>query len=188
LLAGIVTQNVDGLHQRAGSLAVVDLHGRLDTVRCLSCEARLHRSVWQAVLCQANPAWTSTSAGLAPDGDAVPGTADDVHFHVPGCPGCGGIMKPDVVFYGEAIPPAVRAAAQVAIERAEALLVIGSSLMVYSAFRLVRDAVAAGKPVAAINLGRTRADELLAHHWREDCALAVPALADQLADELAGGR
>lgn len=179
-LSGIVTQNVDRLHQRAGSAAVVDLHGRLDVVRCLDCDARLARTDWQAELCRANPAWSSVPAQPAPDGDAVPDTAGYPDFQVPGCPACGGILKPDVVFYGEAVPADVGTAARLVIEQADALLVVGSSLMVFSGFRLVRDAVAAGKPVAAINLGRTRADHLLAQHWRADCALALPALLARL--------
>ncbi len=176
LLSGIVTQNVDRLHQRAGSEAVIDLHGRLDTVRCLACDGRLARTEWQAELGRANPAWSGSPARPGPDGDAIPAAAGLPEFQVPGCPHCGGILKPDVVFYGEAVPADVCEAARLAIERADALLVIGSSLMVYSGFRLVRAAVAAGKPVVAINLGRTRADDLLAHRWPEDCARALPVL------------
>jgi len=95
---------------------------------------------------------------------------------VPDCQLCHGILKPDVVFYGEAVPAPVTAAARAACDAAGAVLVVGSSLMVYSGFRLVREAAAAGKPVAAINLGRTRADGLFTRHWREDCASALPAL------------
>jgi NAD-dependent SIR2 family protein deacetylase len=175
-LAGIVTQNVDRLHQRAGSQSVVDLHGRLDVVRCLSCGQRLLRAEWQAELLRLNPAWTGSAAHAAPDGDAVPDVADDSAFRVPGCPACNGIVKPDVVFYGEAVPEEISTAARRAIDGADALLVVGSSLMVYSGFRLVRDFAGAGKAVAAINLGRTRADDLLALHWREDCATAIEAL------------
>lgn len=180
LLAAIVTQNVDRLHQQAGSVAVVDLHGRLDVVRCLACEARLPRAEWQVELVRANPQWSGTAARVAPDGDAIPAEADCEAFQVPGCSACGGIMKPDVVFYGESVPPDVGGTAHRLVEEADALLVIGSSLMVYSGFRLVRAAAAAGKPVAAMNLGRTRADDLLAHHWREDCALAIAAVLAEL--------
>ncbi len=176
LLSGLVTQNVDRLHQRAGSQSVIDLHGRLDLVRCLACDARLPRAGWQAELCRVNPEWSNAPAEPAPDGDAIPAEEDCSGFHVPGCLVCGGILKPDVVFFGEAVPGEVVSAARRLIDEADALLVVGSSLMVYSGFRLVRDAVAAGKPVVAINLGRTRADDLLAHHWREDCAHALPAL------------
>jgi len=171
---------VDRLHQRAGSEAVIDLHGRLDVVRCLACGSRLARSDWQGYLVRSNPEWSNAPARPGPDGDANPVAGEYPDFEVPGCPDCGGIVKPDVVFYGEAVPAEVSISARRAIEQADALLVIGSSLMVFSGFRLVRDAVAAGKPVAAINLGRTRADDLLAHHWREDCTLALPALAKVL--------
>lgn len=181
LLAGLITQNVDGLHQRAGSEAVIDLHGRLDVVRCLQCEARLPRADWQAELCGCNPGWSSAPGEPAPDGDATPATADYEGFQVPGCPDCGGILKPDVVFFGEALRADVSGAARRLVAEADALLVVGSSLMVYSGFSLVRDTVAAGKPAVAINLGRTRADDLLAHRWREDCTHALPALLAALA-------
>ena len=167
---------MDRLHQRAGSEAVIDLHGRLDVVRCLGCDGRLTRHDWQAELCRANPEWSHQPVRPAPDGDAILVAADCPDFQVPGCPDCGGILKPDVVFYGESVPADIGGAACRLVEQADALLVIGSSLMVYSGFRLVRDAATAGKPVAAINLGRTRADGLLAHQWREDCTRALPAL------------
>lgn len=180
LLSGIITQNVDRLHQRAGSQAVLDLHGRLDMVRCLGCNARLPRAEWQAELGRENPGWSATLAEPGPDGDAVPPVADYASFRVPDCRLCSGILKPDVVFYGEAVPADVSSGAQSAVGEADALLVIGSSLMVYSGFRLVREAVAAGKPVAAINLGRTRADDLLTLHWRADCASALPEVLNRL--------
>ncbi len=175
-LATVITQNVDGLHQRAGSRKVIDLHGRLDMVRCLNCSARLHRADWQAELAAQNPGWSGDVARLAPDGDAEPGTADYASFQVPSCRSCGGVLKPDVVFYGEAVLEEVRNAAEAAVRQADALLVVGSSLMVYSGFRLVREAAAAGKRVVAINLGRTRADKLIDIRWPEDCARGLPAL------------
>ncbi|MEO7387314.1 MAG: NAD-dependent protein deacetylase [Gammaproteobacteria bacterium] len=180
LLASIVTQNVDRLHQSAGSQDVIDLHGRLDQVRCLGCDTRLPRADWQAQLGRANPDWSGTIAQPAPDGDAIPASDDYSEFQVPGCPACNGIVKPDVVFYGEAVPADVGRAARLALEQSDALLVVGSSLMVYSGFSLVRDAAAAGKPVAAINIGRTRADTLFRAHWREDCAVALPLLVGAL--------
>ena len=180
LLSGIITQNVDRLHQRAGSQNVVDLHGRLDIVRCLDCAARVPRATWQEELRRENPGWSSAVAQLAPDGDATPTSDDYGSFRVPPCHVCNGILKPDVVFYGESVPSAVTDAARGALDQADAVLVVGSSLMVYSGFRLVRDAVAAGKPVAAINLGSTRADDILTLHWREDCATALPALLEAL--------
>lgn len=181
LLSAIVTQNVDRLHQKAGSRTVVDLHGRLDVVRCLGCGAELPRADWQAELSRANPDWHVTPAKAVPDGDAEPVAADYDDFAVPDCPACGGVLKPAVVFYGEAVPAGTGSAARQLVEEADALLVVGSSLMVYSGFRLVREAAAAGKPVVAINLGRTRADGLLTRQWRADCARALPALLAALA-------
>ncbi len=180
LLTGIITQNVDRLHQLAGSQAVLDLHGRLDVVRCLGCTARLPRGEWQVELGRENPGWSTTLAKPGPDGDAMPAAGDYGSFRVPDCRLCGGILKPDVVFYGEAVPADVTGGAQSNLAAADALLVVGSSLMVYSGFRLVRAAVAAGKPVAAVNLGRTRADELLTLHWRADCTSALPELLNRL--------
>ena len=180
LLSGIITQNVDRLHQRGGSRNVIDLHGRLDLVRCLGCDARLSRVSWQEELRRENPGWSSDVARLAPDGDATPISDDYCSFRVPPCHVCNGMLKPDVVFYGESVPTDVTDAARSAVDQAGAVLVVGSSLMVYSGFRLVRDAVAAGKPVAAINLGSTRADDILALHWREDCSTALPALLEAL--------
>ena len=180
LLSGVITQNVDRLHQRGGSEGVLDLHGRLDVVRCLGCDARLPRATWQEELRRENPGWSSEVTQLAPDGDAVPASDDYGSFRVPPCQVCNGILKPDVVFYGESVPTGMTDAARSAVSQADAVLVVGSSLMVYSGFRLVRDAVAAGKPVAAINLGSTRADDILTLHWREDCANALPALLEAL--------
>ncbi len=181
LLSGVITQNVDGLHQKAGSRAVTDLHGRLDRVRCLDCGGELARATWQAELLRANPGWADTVFRVVADGDAVPARDPPGTFEVPGCPACGGAVKPAVVFYGEAIPATARESAAGVVDEADALLVVGSSLMVYSAYRLVRAAAAAGKPLVAINLGRTRADDLLGASWRADCSAALPALVARLA-------
>lgn len=172
-LAGLVTQNVDGLHQAAGSSEVIDLHGRLDRVRCMGCERRSPRAQLQQWLLQRNPRWAARmaehSAALAadparthPDGDAELEAAEATDFEVPGCPACDGILKPDVVFFGESVPPARVQAARERLRGADAMLVVGSSLMLYSGYRFAQYAAELGKPIAAINLGRTRADELLA--------------------------
>lgn len=157
----LVTQNVDGLHQAAGSRDVIDLHGRLHIVCCLQCAARLTRHEMQALLLARNPEWASAQAGAAPDGDADLVT-DFSSFDVPACPACGGMLKPDVVFFGESVPRERVAAAFEALRAADAMLVAGSSLMVYSGFRFAQAAAAAGQPIAAVNLGRTRADALFA--------------------------
>ena len=158
-LARIVTQNVDGLHQRAGSRAVIDLHGRLDTVVCLGCGARTSRADLQKTMAAANPGWHAVTAA-APDGDADLEAAAVETFAPPHCDRCGGLLKPDVVFFGENVPLARYHEARAALEGADALLVAGSSLMVYSGFRFVLQAQEAGLPIAIVNRGRTRADEL----------------------------
>ncbi len=157
----LVTQNVDRLHQRAGSERVIDLHGRLDEVRCMDCVWRLGRHDFQHMLIERNPAWLHLDAAAAPDGDADLEQADFADFDVPPCPFCGGIVKPDVVFFGENVPRERVDAATRAWQAADAVLVLGSSLMVYSGYRFVNAAARAGKPVAAVTLGRTRADPLL---------------------------
>lgn len=157
----LVTQNVDRLHQAAGSHAVIDLHGRLDQVRCMACEARLSRHHWQDSLEAANLNWLTRDADIAPDGDADLDETDFSSFTVPTCPRCGGIVKPDVVFFGESVPLDRGKTAMQALLAADAVLVIGSSLMVYSGYRFALAAVREGKPLAAVNLGHTRADGML---------------------------
>lgn len=160
-VAMLLTQNVDGLHQAAGSRNVIDLHGRIDTVRCMACEHRLPRAEFQAGLLRRNPDWAALDAQAAPDGDADLELRDFSGFDIPPCPVCGGLLKPDVVFFGESVPRHRVDAAYAALEAADAMLVVGSSLMVYSGFRFVQRAAERGLPVAALNLGRTRADALL---------------------------
>jgi NAD-dependent SIR2 family protein deacetylase len=160
-VALLITQNVDGLHQIAGSSNVVDLHGRLELVRCMSCGLTLPREQLQRTLLADNPAWADIDARIAPDGDADLENRDIGTFVVPECPNCGGILKPDVVFFGEPVPRERVARAFEGVANSDALLVVGSSLMVYSGFRFAEAAAAAGKPIAAVNLGITRADHLL---------------------------
>lgn len=176
-VAALVTQNVDRLHQRAGSRNVIDLHGRLDVVRCLACNDRTPRDSFQARLRDANPTWRESAAPIAPDGDADVEGRDFDAFNVPACAVCGGVLKPDVVFYGEAVPRTVTDAAFAAIEAADGVLVAGSSLMVWSSFRLVRAAVQRGVPVVAVNHGHTRADDLLAFKVDAECGAVLTAAA-----------
>jgi NAD-dependent SIR2 family protein deacetylase len=157
----LLTQNVDGLHERAGSVRTIDLHGRIDTVRCLACETRSPRAALQEELRRRNPAWAALEARAAPDGDADLEHDNFASFDVPPCPVCGGMLKPDVVFFGESVPRDRVTAAFSALEQADAMLIVGSSLMVYSGYRFAQAAAQAGKPIAAINIGRTRADDLL---------------------------
>jgi NAD-dependent SIR2 family protein deacetylase len=183
----IVTQNVDGLHQRAGSHQVVDLHGRLEVVECLDCRARVGREDLQRLLAAWNPSFalrvraagaTGPGAGVdgevRPDGD-TPVSRSLASFRVPGCPECGGTLKPGVVFFGENVPRSRVAAVERALDEADALLVVGSSLMVWSGYRFVRSARKRGLPVAAVNLGRTRADDELTLKIAADCADVLPA-------------
>jgi NAD-dependent SIR2 family protein deacetylase len=175
-IAQLVTQNVDGLHQAAGSQNVIDLHGRIDTVRCLNCDRRSSREQLQRELERRNPGFAALDAVEAPDGDA---DLDDVAFEsfdVPACDACGGLLKPDVVFFGEGVPGERVRRAMAAIDTCDAMLVVGSSLMVYSGYRFATAAADAGKPIAAINLGRTRADDLLTLKVSDRCANALRAI------------
>lgn len=169
----LLTQNVDGLHQAAGHRAVIDLHGRLDRVRCLGCGGVLPRDAFQDELKRRNPRWVAMSAGNAPDGDADLDGADFSDFDVPACRRCAGLIKPDVVFFGEGVPSERVESAKVHLREAEAMLVVGSSLMVYSGYRFAEFAAQAGKPIAAINLGRTRADALLTLKVERSCEAAL---------------
>ena len=172
----LLTQNVDRLHQLAGSSKVIDLHGRMDVLVCLSCGARSPRQALQEELLARNPDWIDIEARPAPDGDADIETADFSRFEVPDCAQCGGLLKPDVVFFGENVPRERVDSAVSHLEQADAMLVVGSSLMVYSGFRFARMAAALGKPIAAINLGRTRADDLLSLKINQSCAEALDFL------------
>jgi NAD-dependent SIR2 family protein deacetylase len=176
-IAHLVTQNVDGLHQAAGSLNVIDLHGRIDTVRCMGCERRSSREHLQQELARRNPDFAALDAVEAPDGDADLQAAAFETFDVPACDTCGGILKPDVVFFGEGVPAGRVREAMTAIEFSDAMLVVGSSLMVYSGYRFVTAMADAGKPIAAINLGRTRADDLFTLKVAACCASALRVLA-----------
>ena len=176
----LITQNVDGLHQRAGSESVIDLHGRLDQVVCLDCSAIHPRSSIQASMLNANPGFATGAATVAPDGDADLQTDFDA-FNAPDCALCGGMLKPDVVFFGASVPrPRVEAAFE-ALEEADAVLVVGSSLMAYSGYRFCERAHAAGKLIAAINHGRMRADALLHLKIDADCGAELTAIVGQLA-------
>lgn len=181
LVAGIITQNVDGLHQQAGSLQVLELHGSLAEVVCLKCGARLGRSRVQDRLERDNPFLHQASAAAAPDGDAeLSDTLDLSGFRVPDCRHCGGILKPDVVFYGDSVPRDRVAAAKALVESVDAVLIIGSSLMVFSSFRFCRLAHLLGIPLLAVNRGVTRADEWLACKVEADCTEVLPALVQSM--------
>ncbi|WP_456026563.1 NAD-dependent protein deacetylase [Pseudomonas capeferrum] len=180
-ISGLITQNVDTLHDQAGSHDVIELHGSLHRVLCLDCQQRSERDVIQRVMEDQNPYLAGVDAVQAPDGDTLLDPAFEERFQVPHCPHCNGQrLKPDVVFFGENVAQATAAKAMAAVQQAEGLLVVGSSLMAYSAFRLCKATVEQGKPVIAINLGKTRGDELLQVKIEASCERLLPLLVERL--------
>lgn len=177
---GLVTQNVDCMHDAAGSAGVIDLHGRIDAVACMGCGERTPRAALQQRLAALNPDWADVAFVAAPDGDADLTDAATAQFQLAPCSACGGVLKPDVVFFGEQVPPPRVRAAFAALQGADAMLVVGSSLMVWSGYRFAHAAQQAGQPVAALNLGRTRADPLLSLKIEAQAHEALPALAEAL--------
>lgn len=157
-LQGVITQNVDRLHQQAGSERVVELHGALAEVTCLGCGRISAREALQRRLLRINPGWKEQTVQLRPDGDAELSGEAEQTFRVPACLRCGGVLKPNVVFFGENVPKKRVEAAWQLFEEAEVLLVLGSSLTVYSGYRFVLRAARADVPVAIVNLGPTRGD------------------------------
>jgi NAD-dependent deacetylase sirtuin 4 len=196
IVSGVITQNVDGLHQAAGSGDVVELHGSLARVACLACGARTSRTEMQSRLEAANPGWLGSSSGgstsggssavshataePAPDGDVELGDVAYDAFDVPACGACGGVLKPDVVFFGENVPKERVEDSWAMMDRAGALLVVGSSLTVYSGRRFVYGAVERGLPIAVVNLGPTRADEHAMTKVEGRLGDVIPRLAEAL--------
>lgn len=172
----LLTQNVDRLHQAAGSREVIDLHGRLDIVRCMACSATIRRAEFQDQLIGLNASWRLLDTAALPDGDADLDGVDYSAFAVPACASCGGVLKPDVVFFGENVPRDQVAEAQRKLEAADAMLIVGSSLMVYSGYRFALAAAQRGIPIAAVNIGRTRADDLLTLKVEARCEAALSFL------------
>ncbi|MEP6390957.1 MAG: NAD-dependent protein deacetylase [Halioglobus sp.] len=176
----LITQNVDRLHQRAGSINVVDLHGRLDRVICLNCEANISRQQMQIELETLNPKLKESSILPRPDGDADVPDALVSQVTVPSCKHCSGTLMPDVVFFGGTVPKPRVEKCMDAIDNCDALVVIGSSLTVYSGFRFCRRASALNKPLILINPGTTRADNLAEHKFTSDCATLLEQSIEQL--------
>lgn len=175
----LITQNVDGLHQRAGHRRVIDLHGRLDSVVCMECGQRSPRAAHQERLLALNPDFHAEPVASAPDGD-VQLERDFSDFRIPPCHRCGGTLKPWVVFFGETIPPTRSALALQRLQEADALLVVGSSLMVYSGYRLVKEARRQDKAVAVLNLGKTRADGEIQLKLDAPCGELLPRALEAL--------
>jgi NAD-dependent SIR2 family protein deacetylase len=174
-LSGLITQNVDGLHRRAGHRDLVELHGRVDHVVCLDCGDRTRRSRIQRRLDQLNPGWTSQDVQVAPDGDAIQEATGG--YRVAGCERCGGRLKPDVVFFGENVRKEIVERCYRLTDNAEALVVLGSSLQVMSGLRFVRRARTNGIPVVIVNRGATRGDNLADLRVDAGCAETLSAWA-----------
>ncbi|TQV88502.1 NAD-dependent protein deacetylase [Aliikangiella coralliicola] len=179
-ISSLVTQNVDRLHQKAGHKQVVDLHGRIDQAICLTCGKGESREQIQNRLLDNNPILKEITVVPAPDGDAQ---VSENYFNdlvPPECLFCGGVLKPDVVFFGGTVPKMKVTQASKALESAKALLVVGSSLMVYSGFRFCKLAAKMGKPIIVINQGKTRADDILTLKIDADCAKVLADLSRTL--------
>lgn len=172
---GLVTQNVDGLHAAAGTTDAIELHGSLHRVVCLDCGARSARNELQARLAAANPGFSASGERRA-DGDVALDDASVARFVVPACTTCGGVLSPDVVFFGGSVPRDRVGEVESRVDAADALLVVGSSLTVYSGYRFARLAHAQGKPVVVVTLGESRADALAAARLDAPVAEVVPAL------------
>ncbi len=189
LVTGVITQNVDLLHTKAGSQTVVNLHGTYAQVICLSCGHTMTRAELADELERLNPGFTERaevgSIGVAPDADAI--VEDTATFRYLDCPRCGGILKPDIVYFGDSVPKDRVQQAYALVDEADALLVAGSSLTVYSGYRFVRHAAAAGKAVAIINRGTTRGDDLATVKIDSGCSEILALLASELpAQNLSG--
>ena len=183
VVTGLITQNVDLLHTKAGSRRVLDLHGTYARVRCLSCASLVSRMSLADRLEAANPGFAEAAVAhgleVAPDADAV--VADTDAFHMVDCARCGGMLKPDIVYFGENVPRERVAEAYAMVDEAEVLLVAGSSLTVMSGLRFVRHAVATGRPVVIVNRGATRGDDLATVVLDAGCSRILPALAERCA-------
>jgi len=158
----LITQNVDRLHHKAGQQRVIELHGNNETMLCMSCREMMTRAQFQDLLQASNPEWSrvfSNTSMTRPDGDVDLGQVDYSQFNVPGCP-CGGLMKPEIVFFGENVPVDIVAKAMDVVCKADGILTIGSSLQVYSVFRFLQAADKNHIPIGILNIGPTRADDL----------------------------
>jgi NAD-dependent SIR2 family protein deacetylase len=181
IVTGTITQNVDLLHTKAGSRIVVNLHGSYAQVVCLECGHMMTRARLAGLLEALNPGFVSAvdRLAVAPDADAV--VADTSRFQIVDCPACGGMLKPDIVYFGENVPKERVAQAYSLVDDAEALLVAGSSLMVYSGYRFVRHAAQRGVPIAIVNRGPTRGDDLATVKVDGGCSPILTLLVDELA-------
>jgi NAD-dependent SIR2 family protein deacetylase len=183
VVSGVITQNVDLLHTKAGSRNVVNLHGTYAEVVCLNCGHTMSRAALAEMLEAANPGFVERAEAVggiavAPDADAIIG--DTSSFTIIDCTNCGGMLKPNIVYFGESVPKDRVAQAFTMADEADALLVAGSSLTVFSGFRFVRHAASHGIPVAIINRGPTRGDDLAAVKIDVGCSPMLALLAEEL--------
>lgn len=176
----LVTQNVDRLHQRSGHKNVLDLHGRLDRVHCMDCLLEITRDDMQARLRKLNPNVDVENARLAPDGDAEVSDGLIEALSIPDCDNCGGILKPSVVFYGGGVPKATVDQITTSVNTSTGVLVLGSSLMVFSSYRFCRQAARLGKPITIVNAGNTRADDLASLKIDTACEVLLPETIQRL--------
>ncbi len=176
----LITQNVDNLHQQAGSKKIIDLHGNLRDVHCLDCATRSSRDDLQQRIATLNPQLKGLAAEIRPDGDAILADEHVEQVKIPECTVCGGVLMPELVFFGGTVPVTRVQYCLDALQRADALLVIGSSLKVYSGFRFCLRAKEWDKPIALINPGQTRADELASLHLKTDSATLLQSVITQL--------
>jgi NAD-dependent SIR2 family protein deacetylase len=182
LLSGVITQNVDGLHQAAGAEYVLELHGALSRVVCLACGQLTARDRLGRRLREANPRWNAPVSQVNPDGDVLLRDSDIAQFVVVNCESCDGLLKPDVVFFGENVPRARVDESFAMVDDAGALLVLGSSLTVASGYRFVRHAAKIGVPIAIINQGPTRGDALAQHRVDGPLGRVLTVLVTRLDD------
>lgn len=187
VVTGVITQNVDLLHTKAGSRNVINLHGTYAQVVCLDCGHTMSRAALAEQLEAANPGFAERAEQLgglavAPDADAV--VTDTDSFHFVDCPACAGMLKPDIVYFGESVRKEVVAQAYSLIEQSDALLVAGSSLTVFSGYRFVRHAAALGTPIAIVNRGPTRGDDLATVKVDNGCSPMLALLADELSSRM----
>lgn len=183
IVTGVITQNVDMLHTKAGSRRVIDLHGVYARVRCLDCDRLVSRFTLAARLDELNPGFLDSvvpadGVEIAPDADAI--ITDTAHFRMVDCEHCGGVLKPDIVYFGESVPKPRVAEAFELVDRADAVLVVGSSLTVMSGLRFVRRAAKAGLPIVVVNRGTTRGDEFASITSHAGCSETLTGLLDAL--------
>ncbi|KAI6049723.1 NAD-dependent protein lipoamidase sirtuin-4, mitochondrial [Marmota monax] len=172
----LVTQNVDALHTKAGSQRLTELHGCMHRVLCLNCGEQTPRGVLQERIKLLNPTWNAEAQGLAPDGDVFLSEEQVQSFQVPSCVRCGGLLKPDVVFFGDTVNPDKVNFVHRRVKEADSLLVVGSSLQVYSGYRFILTAREKKLPIAILNIGPTRSDNLACLKLNSRCGELLPLI------------